>query len=59
MKRVETNHNVLSNQTFAKADLPKEHRVVQPGTFQTMDFKPERLNIHVDENGTVKDVKHG
>lgn len=29
-------------QTFAKADLPKETRVIQPGQMVTKDFNPER-----------------
>ncbi|KAF2019024.1 hypothetical protein BU24DRAFT_489068 [Aaosphaeria arxii CBS 175.79] len=45
--------------TFAKQDLPKEHRVLQPDSMSTMDHKPERLNIHVDEEGTVKKVRYG
>jgi len=28
--------------TFAKADLPKEHRVVKEGDMLSMDHKPER-----------------
>lgn len=46
-------------QTFAKQDLPKEHRVLKPDSMSTMDHKPERLNIHVDEDGTVKNVRYG
>lgn len=49
----------VAKQTFAKQDLPKEHRVLGPDSMGTMDHKPERLNIHVDEEGTVKDVKFG
>ncbi|EDU40157.1 Inhibitor-I78 domain containing protein [Pyrenophora tritici-repentis] len=45
--------------TFAKTDLPKEHRIVKPDSMSTMDHKPERLNVHVDEDGTVKKVTHG
>ncbi|KAF2003306.1 hypothetical protein P154DRAFT_429129 [Amniculicola lignicola CBS 123094] len=45
--------------TFAKQDLPAEHRVLQPDSMKTMDFKPERLNIHVDEEGLVKNVTKG
>ncbi|EOA82266.1 hypothetical protein ACJQWK_05540 [Exserohilum turcicum] len=45
--------------TFAKADLPKEHRILKPDSMKTMDHKPERLNVHVDEDGTVKDITHG
>jgi hypothetical protein len=29
-------------QTFAKADLPKEHRVIKEGDMSTMDHKPDR-----------------
>ncbi|PSK40334.1 hypothetical protein B9Z65_36 [Elsinoe australis] len=45
--------------TFAKTDLPQKHRVIGPNQGMTMDFVPERLNVHVDESGVVKDVKHG
>ncbi|KAJ4367436.1 hypothetical protein N0V83_007019 [Neocucurbitaria cava] len=45
--------------TFAKTDLPKEHRVIKPDSMSTMDHKPERLNVHVDDDGTVKKVTHG
>ncbi|KAF2471955.1 uncharacterized protein BDR25DRAFT_302781 [Lindgomyces ingoldianus] len=47
------------NMTFAKQDLPKEHRVLKPDSMSTMDFKPDRLNIHVGEDGTVTNVKYG
>jgi hypothetical protein len=33
--------------------------VLKPDSMSTMDHKPERLNIHVDEEGTVKKVNHG
>ncbi|CZT03874.1 uncharacterized protein RAG0_10517 [Rhynchosporium agropyri] len=44
--------------TFARADLPKEARVLQPGSIVTKDFKPDRLNIHLKEDGTVSHVDH-
>jgi len=37
--------DVLTRKTFARTDLPKEHRVVKEGNggaAMTMDFKPER-----------------
>jgi hypothetical protein len=46
-------------QTFAKKDLPKEHRVVQAGGMSTMDFKPDRVNVHVGDDGTVHKVTKG
>ncbi|KAF2197087.1 hypothetical protein GQ43DRAFT_444540 [Delitschia confertaspora ATCC 74209] len=47
------------NMTFAKSDLPKEHRVLKPDSMSSMDHKPDRLNIHVDEQGTVTNVRYG
>jgi hypothetical protein len=46
-------------QTFAKTDLPKEHRILKPDSMKTMDFKPDRVNIHVDDDGTVKSISQG
>ncbi|KAK2838251.1 hypothetical protein FQN49_006470 [Arthroderma sp. PD_2] len=49
-----------SNETcFAKKDLPEQHRVLKPGDMSTMDFNPERLNVYLGDDGTVRDVKHG
>ncbi|KAJ9630578.1 hypothetical protein H2203_001101 [Taxawa tesnikishii (nom. ined.)] len=45
--------------TFAKKDLPKQHRVIEEGGMSTMDFNPDRLNIHVGKDGTVNKVTHG
>ncbi|KAF2813388.1 uncharacterized protein BDZ99DRAFT_255066 [Mytilinidion resinicola] len=45
--------------TFAKQELPKEHRVIKEGDMASMDFKPDRLNIHTAEDGTVKKVQFG
>ncbi|KAL2832082.1 peptidase inhibitor I78 family-domain-containing protein [Aspergillus cavernicola] len=45
--------------SFAKKDLPESHRIVKPGDAVTMDHRPERLNIHVDENENVHDVRFG
>ncbi|PKY07498.1 hypothetical protein P168DRAFT_316002 [Aspergillus campestris IBT 28561] len=45
--------------SFAKQDLPQSHRICKPGDAMTMDYRSDRLNIHVDENGTVRDVNYG
>ncbi|KAK5120567.1 hypothetical protein LTR85_006223 [Meristemomyces frigidus] len=45
--------------TFAKTELPKEHRIVKQGEGSTLDYKPERLNIHTGDDGTVQKVTHG
>ncbi|KAJ4300607.1 hypothetical protein N0V88_003290 [Collariella sp. IMI 366227] len=48
-----------SETAFCKTDLPEETRVIEPGSMVTKDFKPERLNVHVKEDGTVSHVTHG
>lgn len=69
---VEMGRELMRRQTFAKADLPKETRVIQPGQMVTKDFNPDRwvfhalhwevdadiyrLNVHVDDQGTVTHV---
>ncbi|KAL2221306.1 peptidase inhibitor I78 family-domain-containing protein [Thermoascus aurantiacus ATCC 26904] len=45
--------------SFARKDLPESHRIIRPGDMVTMDYRPERLNVHVDDNGTVRDVRFG
>ncbi|KAF1356926.1 hypothetical protein BDV97DRAFT_286776 [Delphinella strobiligena] len=47
------------NVTFAKKDLPEQHRVIKEGDFSTADHNPDRLNIHVGDDGTVRKVTHG
>ncbi|KAJ5893913.1 hypothetical protein N7495_005604 [Penicillium taxi] len=44
---------------FAKKDLPQSHRVLKPGDMKTMDHQPERLNIHLGDDDTVRDVTYG
>lgn len=39
LHRIGTNN---AKQTFAKTDLPKEHRVLKEGDMSTMDHKPDR-----------------
>ena len=48
-----------SSTSFAKKDLPSEHRVLGENDMATMDHRPDRLNIHVDKDGTVRKVTHG
>ncbi|KAI5369318.1 Putative proteinase inhibitor I78 [Septoria linicola] len=45
--------------TFARTDLPEQHRVVQKGDFVTQDHNPNRLNVHTGADGTVEKVTHG
>ncbi|KXX74839.1 Subtilisin inhibitor CLSI-I [Madurella mycetomatis] len=48
-----------SETSFCRKDLPQETRVIEPGMMVTKDFKPERLNVHVKEDGTVSHVSQG
>ncbi|TDZ22340.1 Uncharacterized protein C8034_v000524 [Colletotrichum sidae] len=53
-------HEEESNETtFSKRDLPEQTRIIEPGMMVTKDFKPDRLNVHVKEDGTVSHVAHG
>lgn len=42
-----------------EASLPVPHRIYGPGDAVTMDYRPNRLNIVVGEDGTVVEVKCG
>ncbi|RDA87458.1 hypothetical protein CP532_2785 [Ophiocordyceps camponoti-leonardi (nom. inval.)] len=49
-----------TNETeFCKKDLPKEHRIISPGTMVTKDHNENRLNVHLDDEGVVSHVLHG
>lgn len=50
---------LIYSQNFCKKDLPEECRVIEPGMMVTKDFKPDRLNVHLKEDGTVSHVQHG
>lgn len=36
-----------------------QHRIIGPMTIVTMDFRPDRINIHVDKNDVVESVSPG
>ncbi|KAH8148608.1 uncharacterized protein LAJ45_07319 [Morchella importuna] len=45
--------------TFSKNDLPSGHRVLGKDSMMTLDYRPERLNVHVDEDGTCNRISMG
>ena len=51
----------LVGQNFGAISLPEglTHRIISPGQMVTMDFNPNRLNIHVDEKGWIQKVDCG
>lgn len=44
---------------FCKRDLPEETRIIEPGMMVTKDFKENRLNVHLKDDGTVSHVVKG
>ncbi|KAK9468797.1 hypothetical protein V1512DRAFT_257919 [Lipomyces arxii] len=44
---------VATDTQFPSSELPKLTRIIRPGAMQTLDFQPERLNVHVDTSGKV------
>ncbi|KAL2267818.1 hypothetical protein VTJ83DRAFT_5095 [Remersonia thermophila] len=48
-----------SETTFCKTELPEKTRVIHPGSIVTRDYREDRLNVHVNEDGTVSHVTKG
>ncbi|CAO3590925.1 unnamed protein product [Absidia cylindrospora] len=45
---------------FVRAsELPTSHRILGKNSVATMDYRPDRLNIHVDDDKKVKGVNYG
>jgi peptidase inhibitor I78 family protein len=47
------------NRIVTREQLPLVHRVIPPGSMVTMDYRMERMNVHLDEHDIVKKVKYG
>lgn len=45
---------ILANQSGAQ-----RVRVIRPDEVYTMDYRPDRLNIHLDEQGTISELRCG
>ncbi|KAI0997280.1 hypothetical protein K3495_g10906 [Podosphaera aphanis] len=43
-------------EVFAKTDLPHGTRVIRPGQPVTLDFRPDRLNVNIDDQDIVEGV---
>jgi len=50
--------SVTDSASFAKKDLPQTYRIVTPGAQITMDYRPDRLTVYVNQDGTVIDVQY-
>ncbi|RCH96702.1 hypothetical protein CU098_009192 [Rhizopus stolonifer] len=42
-----------------RKDLPKPSRVIPKNSMITMDFRPDRLNVHVDDRKKITGVNYG
>jgi hypothetical protein len=38
---------------------PEAMRIVEPDSMVTMDHNPERLNVHLDDKGIIREVRCG
>lgn len=47
---------VGQNETAARAILPEISRIIPPNSAVTQDFRPDRVNVDLDETGTVTRV---
>ncbi|KAI8819119.1 uncharacterized protein EV422DRAFT_568979 [Fimicolochytrium jonesii] len=45
---------VQRDQIVTPDQLPAHHRVIPASGMMTMDFRPERLNLEVDEQDVIK-----
>lgn len=55
-------YQVIVGQPFAEvhvSSLPRPHRVYGESDMVTMDYRPDRMNIVVGDNGRVIEVKCG
>ncbi|CAO3615509.1 unnamed protein product [Cunninghamella blakesleeana] len=55
----DNSHPHTEEQVFYKRDLPTHHRILPPNAMRTMDYRPERLNIHVNADKKVTGVNYG
>ena len=55
------NYEALVGNELAAITLPDDllHRVIKPNDAVTMDYNPDRMNIHVDANGVITEVECG
>lgn len=57
----EQEYSWLIGQNIAEVSLPSDlnDRIIAPDTPVTQDFRPDRLNIMIDEDGFITDLDCG
>jgi len=62
-KAISAEFNAMVGKHLDIQAITKTHkgqvRVIEPGTMCTMDFCPDRLNVHVDEQNVVNGFNFG
>lgn len=48
-----------SSEALARQSGATQTRVLRPGDAATLDHRPERLNIHLNDNDVIKEVRCG
>ncbi|ORX57595.1 hypothetical protein DM01DRAFT_1406133 [Hesseltinella vesiculosa] len=54
-----SNTHLPADSVVRRNELPSLHRVLAPNSVCTMDYRPERLNIRVDDSNKVHAVYYG
>ncbi|SHF37887.1 Peptidase inhibitor I78 family protein [Modicisalibacter ilicicola DSM 19980] len=52
-------HSEALNQALASQSDASEVRVIEPGEGFTLDYRQTRLNIYLDEEGRISDLRCG
>lgn len=50
---------VLVGQPFSDTSFDEAARIIRPGTAVTQDFRPDRLNVELDENDVITRIACG
>ncbi|KAG2196061.1 hypothetical protein INT47_008155 [Mucor saturninus] len=50
----DTETTLGAEEVFWARDLPAGHRILPPGSIQTRDYRPDRLNVFVTEDYKVE-----
>jgi Peptidase inhibitor I78 family len=54
-----TGENAKGKKFIKEETFPQPYRIIKPNFMYTMDYNDKRLNVHVDDNFMIKDLKWG
>lgn len=58
-KYIGEEYRAAHEQILANESGAQRIRVVRPGESYTMDYRPERLSIHLDDEGKIRELSCG